>query len=214
MKKRIFHGIFALVLTLTIISLSVVGTLAFRPLYYMDMELLDIPEQSGYSKEKIRENYDVLIDYNLSFGDESLEFPSLAMSEPGRIHFEEVKAIFNVFKYMALLGTVISAAGILLFYRKREALYLKKTAILTVTLPAALGLWVALDWERAFVTFHHIFFHNDYWLFDPLTDPVITILPDTFFLHCALLILAGVVAGSVVCAILYKYFTKYSDFPR
>ena len=103
MKKNnpILHPILALVLTLAIISVSVVLTLAFRPLYYLDISLLNIPEDSGYSREEIRENYDVLIDYNLSFGGGELEFPSLAMSEPGRIHFEEVRDIFNIFKYAA-----------------------------------------------------------------------------------------------------------------
>lgn len=35
---------------------------------------------------------------------------------------------------------------------------------------------------------HKVFFDNDYWLFDPKYDPVITILPDRFFLHCGILI--------------------------
>ena len=52
----------ALVLTLTIIGISVVGTLAFRPLYYHDVEALGIAEYSGYSEEEIRENYDALIE--------------------------------------------------------------------------------------------------------------------------------------------------------
>ena len=45
----------ALVLTLTIIGISVVGTLAFRPLYYHDMEVLEIAEYTGLSEEEIRE---------------------------------------------------------------------------------------------------------------------------------------------------------------
>ncbi|MCI8375644.1 MAG: TIGR01906 family membrane protein [Lachnospiraceae bacterium] len=198
------HTIFALILTLTIISVSVVFTLAFRPLYYLDISALDIPGQSGYTKEKIRENYDVLIDYNLSFGSDSLEFPSLAMSEPGRIHFEEVRDIFHIFKYMAIAGAVLSIGGIVFFVRKREYLYLKLTSILAVALPAALGLLVALNWDWAFVAFHHLAFDNDYWIFDPLTDPVITILPDTFFLHCALMILGCVALGSVICGLAYR----------
>lgn len=96
MKKKVIHTLMALVLTLTIISVSVVFTLAFRPLYYADINALNIPERTGYSEEMLRENYNVLIDYNLSFGDEPLEFPSLAMSESGRIHFEEVKDFQSV----------------------------------------------------------------------------------------------------------------------
>ncbi len=206
MKKNnfVFHTILALVLTLTIISVSVVFTLAFRPLYYLDISALDIPGQSGYSEEEIRDNYDVLIDYNLSFGGGQLEFPTLAMSEPGRIHFEEVRDIFNLFKYMAVAGTVVSIAGIVFCIRRKEYKYLKLTSILTVALPAVLGVLVALNWEQAFVTFHHIAFDNDYWIFDPATDPVIMILPDTFFLHCALMILGCVVLGSVICGVVYR----------
>lgn len=208
MKKGnfVFHTILALVLTLTIISVSVVFTLAFRPLYYLDISALDISEQSGYSKEEIRENYDVLIDYNMSFGKDKLEFPTLAMSEPGRIHFEEVRDIFNIFKYMAMAGVVLSIGGIVFCIRRKEYRYLKLTSILAVALPAVLGLLVALNWDWAFVTFHHIAFDNDYWIFDPLTDPVITILPDTFFMHCALMILGCVVLGSVVCGLVYRKY--------
>jgi len=205
MKKNhpIFHTALALVLTLTVISLAVVFTLGFRPLYYLDIKALDIPRLSGYSEEEIRENYDVLIDYNLSFGEEELSFPSLPMSESGRIHFEEVKVIFNLFKYMAIFGSVVSAAGIWFCARREEYRYLKLTSILAVALPAVLGILVALNWDWVFVTFHEIAFDNDYWLFNPLTDPVITILPDTFFMHCALMIFGCIVAGSVVCGLAY-----------
>ncbi len=206
MKKNnlAFHTVLALVLTLTIISVSVVFTLAFRPLYYLDISALNIPEQSGYSREEIRDNYDVLIDYNMSFGGGRLEFPSLAMSEPGRIHFEEVRDIFNLFKYMAIAGAVLSTAGIVFCFRRREYKYLKLTSILAVALPAVLGILVALNWDWAFVAFHHLAFNNDYWIFDPATDPVITILPDTFFMHCALMILGCVVMGSLICGLLYR----------
>lgn len=206
MKKGslIIHTALALILTLTIISVSVVFTLAFRPLYYLDISALNIPEESGYSEEEIRENYDVLVDYNMSFGGGRLEFPSLAMSEPGRIHFEEVRAIFNLFKYMAMAGAVLSIAGIVFCIRRREYRYLKLTSILAVALPAVLGILVALNWDWAFVTFHHLAFNNDYWIFDPATDPVITILPDTFFMHCALMILGCVVMGSLICGLLYR----------
>ena len=47
-------------------------------------------------------------------------------------------------------------------------------------------------------------FRNDFWIFDWRTDPVILILPDTFFLHCAVLIFALVFLFSIVMLILYK----------
>ena len=48
------------------------------------------------------------------------------------------------------------------------------------------------------------FANNDYWLFDPATDPVINILPDLYFLHCAVMILVLMILGSILCAWAYR----------
>ena len=54
-------------LTLCLICLAVVITLNFRPLYYFDIGYFNLVERTGYTEEIIRENYDVLIDYNSVF---------------------------------------------------------------------------------------------------------------------------------------------------
>lgn len=209
--KKIFSPLnilLALVLVLFIISAAVVVTLHFRPLYYWDIDLLNIVESSGYSREEIVQNYNVLIDYNSIFGPKELNFPTLAMSETGRIHFEEVKDVFLLFEITAIVAGVLSLAGILYRHFRRNSGYLLLAGILTVGIPAVLAVLIALNWDRVFVLFHKIVFNNDYWIFDAVTDPVITILPDTFFMHCALLILALVVLGSVICLLLYRYSKK------
>ncbi len=198
----------ALILTLAIIGISVVGTLAFRPLYYHDMEVLGIAEYTGLSEAEIRENYDTLIDYNMTWEDGNLEFPTLPMSENGKIHFEEVKEIFDIFKYLAVFGSLLGVAGIVLMARKKEYRYLKMTAIVSCGLPVVLGILVALFWDEVFVIFHELFFNNDYWIFDYRTDPIILLLPDEFFMHCALLIFGGVLFGAVVCLVSYLFLTK------
>ncbi len=200
MKSKLTKLMLSIILTLTIISLAVILTLVCKPLYYLDIHALHIPEATGYTISEIKSNYNAVIDYCLSFGNAPLKFPTFPMSEGGRIHFAEVKNIFNLFKYMAIGGTLASTAGILWMRRRHCYGYLKLTAILTVALPAFVGAAVALNWDRAFVTFHEIAFNNDYWLFDPATDPVINILPDAYFLHCAVMILVLVILGSLSCA--------------
>ena len=204
MKSKLTKLTLSIILTLTITSLAVVLTLVCKPLYYLDIHALHIPETTGCTISEIKANYNAVIDYCLSFGNAPLEFPTFPMSEGGRIHFEEVKNIFNLFKYMVIGGTLASTAGILWMRRKHCYGYLKLTAILTVALPAIIGAAVALNWDRTFVTFHEIAFNNDYWLFDPATDPVINILPDLYFLHCAVMILALVILGSILCAWAYR----------
>ena len=204
MKIKALSILLSLILTLTLISLAVVLTLACKPLYYLDIHALHIPKTTGYTISEIKANYDAVIDYSLSFGNAPLEFPTFPMSEGGRIHFEEVKNIFNLFKYMAIFGALTGAVGILRQRRKQSYGYLKLTAILTVALPAIIGATVALNWDWTFVAFHELAFNNDYWLFDPATDPVINILPDAYFLHCAVMILVLVILGSLICGLIYR----------
>ncbi len=194
----------ALILFLFIFGFSVTVTLNFRPLYYMDIDLLDIEKRSGIAKEEIKENYDALIDYNSMFTDEELEFPTLAMSESGKIHFEEVKVIFVLFQKLALFCGIAAAVLIFVHTKKKSYRFWKLTGILTILIPAVIGGAMVINWDWAFVVFHKIAFNNDYWIFDAATDPVITILPDTFFLHCAAMILGLVVLGSALCFVLHK----------
>jgi integral membrane protein (TIGR01906 family) len=49
-------------------------------------------------------------------------------------------------------------------------------------------------------------FRNDYWIFDEATDPVIMILPDAFFLHCAVMIILLILIGSLLCMRFRSFF--------
>ena len=101
-----------IVVCLLIISFSVTLTLNFRPLYYADIQNLHITELSGREEKDIRSNYDALIDYNSLFNHQPLKFPTCAMSESGRIHFEEVKKIFDFFGGL-FVGTLLLTAAAL-----------------------------------------------------------------------------------------------------
>ena len=198
--RKITDVLSALVLTATIISAAVVLTLgASKPLYYFDIDYLHIQEDSGYEKEEIWENYNALIDYNLSPFIKKLEFPTFPMSKEAEIHFAEVKEIFQGFLWMFVIGIPVSVMVSMMNRRHHRLGYLKLAGILTIALPILLGILVAVNWDRAFVLFHEIAFDNDYWLFHPDTDPVIAILPDDFFLHCAVMILVLVAIGAGIC---------------
>jgi integral membrane protein (TIGR01906 family) len=202
MVKRITDVILSLLIMLVILSASVIFTLNFRQLYYFDINYLGIEQSSGLPKDEIIENYNALIDYNSMFNNSSLEFPTLAMSEHGRIHFSEVKQIFVGFEYFFLGALVLAVVGIIAKCRKKHFDFMTLTGIFTIVIPVVLGSIIALNWDWFFITFHKIAFNNNYWLFDPATDPVINILPDAFFMHCALLILLLTLIGGAVFLII------------
>ncbi|CRZ35061.1 integral membrane protein (TIGR01906 family) [Herbinix hemicellulosilytica] len=195
---------------LLLLSVGVVFTVNFRPLYYLDVKLLKIPETSGYPKEEIIANYNALIDYSSPFYRGSLSFPTLDASPSGIQHFKEVKDIFTLFYILAAI-TLIAAVIIIIYKsRKRDFSYLAVSSLVSCLLPVIIALLLAIDFDTAFIIFHKIFFNNDYWIFDPITDPVINILPATFFLHCALLIIFIILLGSLIMYIIYLCLKRRS----
>ena len=109
------------------------------------------------------------------------------MSESGRIHFEEVKKVFSVFEYGALILIPLSAVEIIAAKKKRFGSLFAAAGIISVGIQASLGLLITANWD---------------------TDPVITILPDEFFMHCAALIMLLVLAGSLAFFAAWKKLAK------
>ena len=147
----------------------------------------------------IRRNYDELIDYNSISGPSRLTFSDFMMSEKGEIHFEEVKRIFLNIEYASFVLVPLTLLLTAWQIRKKNAPFF---AVLS-----AFPL-VALNWDFCFVLFHKILFRNDYWIFDPACDPVITILPDAYFLHAAALILLCVLAASLFSLLLFRLLRR------
>ena len=70
--------------------------------------------------------------------------------------------------------------------------------MLSLTAPIMIGCLSALDFDRAFVIFHSIFFPGKTnWVFDWYADPIIRVLPQEFFMDCAILIGVGLIAMAV-----------------
>ncbi len=209
-EKKVFltGWIGAIAAAITIICLSVTLTVMFRPLYYFDIGQLNIPEKSGFTAQQCRENYDVLIDYNLLFGEDELIFPDMSMSEEGRIHFEEVKDIFIDMQLISIAGLTVLVLWVIWIrnagIRKGRIIWMKYTAYVIAAVVIFVAGAMMIDWQWAFETMHAIFFDNDYWLFDPSTDPVITILPDMFFYHCGIFIALAATVLTVALRMFYR----------
>ncbi|MGB4589787.1 MAG: TIGR01906 family membrane protein [Clostridiaceae bacterium] len=205
--EKIKNTVYGLISSLFIISAAVILGLNFRPLYYMNIQRIQLLNES-YSGSQIKNNYDILIDYLNPFYNGKLVLDRLPMSTFGEFHFYEVKMIFNLV-YLLLGATFI--LGIIIFfvqYRKRDFKYLKIASILTFVIPVLLGIPFIVDFNKAFVAFHEIAFSNDYWLFDPRIDPVINILPEWFFMYAAFLILIIMIILAAMAFFTGKFLSR------
>lgn len=196
--------VLALVLTIFLISFAVVFTVFFKQLYYFDIHFLNIDQYVSLDVDTIKKNYDILIQYQSIFYRGDLILPDFIMSTSGRIHFEEVKRIFNFIQILCLLSGVVSVLMIYKNIQEKEYDFLKLTSIFSIVIPAFIGLLASVDFSKAFIIFHKIFFRNDYWIFDATTDPIIKILPEKFFMHCFIMIIVIVVILSFICYMIYR----------
>ena len=196
--KNLFSILFGLLSAVFIICAAVTLTLNCRMLYEADIENYGLVESVGMPKNEILANYQAVIDYNNLGGPDTLEFPTLPMSEGGRIHFEEVRTIFHAIEYAAIVCGAATVFAVIYSRRKKLLAYRLWTGVFTIALPAAVGVMAAVSWDSFFVFFHKVMFNNDYWIFDSVSDPVINILPDGYFLHCVIMIVAVALAGAAV----------------
>ncbi len=111
--RNIISAVLGLITAIFIICLAVTLTLNCTALYKADISRYNLTEETGMSEEEILANYQAVIDYNNIGGPDTLSLPTLAMSEGGRIHFEEVRVIFYAMEYAAgICGAITIAAMI------------------------------------------------------------------------------------------------------
>jgi len=189
-----------------ILTASIGLPIYIRPFYYWHIDAMALDAASGYTAQQIRDGYDDVLDY-LTLPGREFAAGDFTYSDEGASHFADCKVLFDLNAWVLVLSSLgLLALGILRWRKKLQPLRLGKRsaafwgALTAVVLPVVLGGLAALDFDRAFVIFHSLFFPGkDNWIFDYDTDPIIRVLPQDFFMHCAILIALGVIVFS--CAV-------------
>lgn len=206
MKKSgsILLGILFGILCLLLATALALGLIHITGLpYYIDINALNIPESSGYSRDVIVSNYDAVMKFLSPFYNGPFDLPDLAYSEGGAQHFVDCKVIFNAV-YAAGAVSMVLVILILILKKKKDKRFLLASGITTLALPVLLLGLIAVDFDRMFVLFHKIFFSNDLWIFNPRYDEVINILPAAFFMHCAIIIAVFWVVAAIIQFVFYR----------
>ena len=202
--KKILNIIFSICFSILIITGIIKFTVGFKELYYYDIDKLNIPILSNLSEEEIILNYDYLIDYNLGKDDKNFEMPTIKSSPQGKIHFEEVRDIFQNINKLFDLCLVISIIGVFINLKYKNTKFLNITSKSLISIPIILALPIVINFEGSFVIFHKLMFSNDYWIFDPNLDPVIDMLPQQFFFHAGVMILSLILVSSILMYVVYR----------
>ena len=191
MRSKLLSILLILSLALLIISAGIAAPILSRAFYAAHVRALDLPRETGWSEETILEAYDDVMRFCLHGGDFSTG--ALGWTEVGRTHFADVGVLFRLDLWVLGVSAAVTVLLLLLTKRIRpERLGGRGPSFWAgagvLVLFAAVGIWGATDFDRAFTVFHHIFFPGKTnWLFDPACDEIILILPEVYFRNCAIL---------------------------
>jgi len=203
--------LFALGLVILIITFSIALPIYFRPFYYIQMKVLDFTERAGaqYTDEMVWDAYNEVLDF-LTLPGKKFGTGVFPHSEEGESHFRDVKVLFNL-NAVALLISAATVVTLYILNRKKVISLQKKNGYhisyyvgkWTLIIFTATALLVSINFTAAFDIFHRIFFPGKTnWYFDWEVDPIIWVLPQRFFINCAILIVASII---IICAGLITY---------
>ena len=218
MKQRTWlTALLALLTAVFILTASIALPILVRPFYSAHIEPLGL-EDYGLTRAQIMEAYNETLDYLVGRSDH-YSAGSLPFSPDGADHFRDVRGLFLLDLWAALLSGCALLAWAVFGRRSplrpgrpfgRGFLFWGGAGLAGVLL--LVGGLAALDFDRAFTLFHTLFFPGrDNWLFDWRTDPIILLLPQTFFRSCAILILAAVLLACTACILFDLYRKEHDD---
>lgn len=203
----------ALCLLVLVISQSVIIPTFFMPFFRWQYNRLNVAETIQVTDEELmrvttelldymRARRDTLDDiYAVVDGTERRFFSDIEIRHmiDVRILYDRLFVVRNV-AFFAMIAIILGMA--LLKYRLMYVLARCSREVLAGFLILSLvviGI-IAIDFDRAFVIFHHIFFDNDYWILDPRVDLLINMVPIYFFIDISIFI--AIILGLVPVAII------------
>lgn len=114
-------------------------------------------------------------------------------TEREKLHLADCREIFSSLKVISVIAFAALIAIILYLIIRKASIktiassYLRTTAVVAA-LAGILAIIISIDFDAAFIKFHHIFFDNDLWLLDPREDNLINIMQEQVFADTALVI--------------------------
>lgn len=173
----------------------------------------ELSNYTGLSPEILMDNYKRVINYVQNPFNKELVLNSLPMSNFGRIHFFEVKQIFISLYVISIIFIVTMILRIIVNkntdFNKKIIKSFNNSVNIIVLIFTSISIIITIDFSKTFYFFHKIFFRNNYWIFDPVTDPIINALPEELFMIELIIILALLIIFTLIIKVLnFKNVSK------
>lgn len=187
MYPRISQCFLTLLSIIWLLSLAILLTILIAWLAYpLAISWLHIPEIVDLSTSAILRNYNHLLSYLMNPFHHTLAMPDFSSSKDGLKHFSDVKGLFHLVQLIFIVTSFPSLIFLKQQWRKKTLFRHQQTYLLAILFPFLIAfLGMMIGFEAFFTLFHQVLFPGDStWLFNPTYDPIILVLPESFFRYC------------------------------
>lgn len=229
-KKKWLHGFLAVLIGIALIVIFLIssfeigayGNWNFYQKEYekyqvadeLYMEMPDIMQVTKYMMSYLRGNEKELSIETVVEGTRQDFF-----NEQDRLHMADVQGLFLgglAIRRGAVILLILAVAALVLMKADWKRLIPKMyqwVLAVFLALTAVAGILFSSDFNKYFVIFHHIFFRNNLWIFDPAEDYMIRMLPEGFFYDMVMRIgsiFAAFLIVSLAVSVVWKKINKKS----
>lgn len=179
------------VLTVSVVTIAL-ASIAFFITVNLSPLFIHIPSALGLSRQQTIGDYCRLL-YYLQVPWCQLKLNAIIISQAGRQHFADVKNYFLLAELCLLIST-FAGCRLFAYQKRRRQLWKLLTPLEWLIVICLVSLVMGVvSFPHWFISSHYLLFHNMDWIMSPTSDPVILLLPVSFFagaflLWCVLLL--------------------------
>lgn len=163
---------------------------------------------TGYDAADLRAATDAILS-DLVFGPPSFDVQVAGqpvLNERERGHMRDVRGVFGGLYVAAIVGAVVLAGAFVATRRggsARAGLWrrLSRSGLVIATTTVIGGLVGLLFFDQAFILFHEVFFPQGNYLFDPRTDRLVQLFPESFWVESSIGVGVVIVVLSTLLAV-------------
>ena len=170
-----------------LLALSILVTIYLAwGFYYFDVDWMHLLNYVVIGKSDLWHNFNVLMRYLPFPWVGRLAMPDFPSSESGLKHFHDVKWLFHLVQILVVLLAYPAVSFLWRNVKKGTFGLYRRLYLSLAVLPILIGVvGFFLGFDHFFILFHEALFPGDSsWLFNPMLDPIINVLPEEYFLQC------------------------------
>lgn len=163
------------------VSLLALASIAFLLAVNLSPLLISFPHQLGMRPHAILHAYGQLLLYLQLPGLKAPQLGKLALSTSAAHHFAMVKNYFMANEFLMVVTTVIAGWCLKRMKRRQQLWQLLAPLQYLFTLIIVVLALVMVNFADLFIKSHYLLFHDMDWVLSPANDPIILLMPVSFF---------------------------------